>query len=892
LFSNTYIKAVNATTVEVTFKDAVENLNSLNFKIDGLTVSNAAVKQSDDKVVVLTTAVQKGGEKYTVTLNEKSIGTFNGVSAVIPTSIKLTNTSAQSKVGNQVILSAYVGAKEAGVPVTFNVDAPNGSLNKDQVAEVVTNADGIATYSYTQYSAGVDTVAVYPTGAPTTRDFATVYWGVNDILTVESVDATTTNVLANGSAKTYKVTYRNPVTGAVVANQTLNVTFAENMNVTSDKLSTAVVKDVSTGTSFNPYQLANGNVNAATVKTDSNGQATFTVSGTNTSATPIVFVDTTDNNIGNGKWDATELFATTEKLTFSGAQLANKFTLTATGSAQTATGPNNGRKYKVVVTDKDGKPYAGGVVNLGLNEEIDNEIATKTSAQFVTNSDLLGTFTGLAARDAKNQLKLNEKGEGEFILSSNLVNDYGTPVVWIDQNVAENHQTGVLENGEPSIIGEKTFFELEAVNSSKLTVTKAGVAFTGTFAGSETAEFTYHATNQSGNTFATNKRVTYTITNNGPDALVVNGNTANPIAAYGTQSVTLDGLNPQVLITTTNGSNGAVTVSAAGNVLDTVNGNPVVGKYLGTQTASAKFSKFADVPVATGAVSAINAGAKTFTLTDGAGKSFNYNYADSVYQKNGQVISLAGFESELVGNNVSVTKDANGKLTFNLIGSGTTVGIAPTAPTISTAGPVKTGDLVTISPAVPVGQVAWLAPAGTTTFVAGPTMTTAGAGATTILAPATEGAYKLFYVDTFGRSAASATSITVDNTAPTSTLTNAVYNVANDTIVITGTNFVTAGTLGADIKGQLDWSKLAVSASDDTAVVTAHSIALSDVTSAVVTSDNTLTITLGSTKATSLETAFGAVTVLDTLTGTVGFIKDAAGNVSTTDVLATNGLDN
>src|SRR5690606_34668142 len=92
-YTRVLVKAVNATTVEVTFKDAVENLNSLNFTIEGLTVSNAAIKQTDNKTVVLTTAVQKGGEKYTVSLNNQTIGSFTGISAVVPTKLTMNTDS-------------------------------------------------------------------------------------------------------------------------------------------------------------------------------------------------------------------------------------------------------------------------------------------------------------------------------------------------------------------------------------------------------------------------------------------------------------------------------------------------------------------------------------------------------------------------------------------------------------------------------------------------------------------------------------------------------------------------------------------------------------------------------------------------------------------------------
>lgn len=130
-----------------------------------------------------------------------------------------------------------------------------------------------------------------------------------------------------------------------------------------------------------------------------------------------------------------------------------------------------------------------------------------------------------------------------------------------------------------------------------------------------------------------------------------------------------------------------------------------------------------------------------------------------------------------------------------------------------------------------------------------------------------------------------------DFTAPTSTIANATYNVAGDTITLTGTNFTSVGAALADVKSQLDWTKLAITAIDDVPATTNPTIALADVTSAVVTNDTTLTITLTGAKATALETAFGTLGATDTLTVTAGFTKDASGNVSTTDALAAEGLD-
>lgn len=124
----------------------------------------------------------------------------------------MNTTSEQGVVVKEITLKADIGVKEA-----------------------VTNAEGIATYSYTQYAAGNDDVAVYPTGAPSVRSLAKVYWGVDSILTIVADDKKG-DAINNGENKVYKVTYKDAKTGKAVANQKLHVTFAENVNTTIDKI--------------------------------------------------------------------------------------------------------------------------------------------------------------------------------------------------------------------------------------------------------------------------------------------------------------------------------------------------------------------------------------------------------------------------------------------------------------------------------------------------------------------------------------------------------------------------------------------------------------------------------------------------------------------------------
>ncbi len=95
------------------------------------------------------------------------------------------------------------------------------------------------------------------------------------------------------------------------------------------------------------------------------------------------------------------------------------------------------------------------------------------------------------------------------------------------------------------------------------------------------------------------------------------------------------------------------------------------------------------------------------------------------------------------------------------------------------------GGSVTIVSSGTASNRVWFAPSGTTTFAAGATMTEAASGtATSILAPATAGSYKLFVIDLAGNiSSESTATLTVDNTAPTissvAPATNAFVNTAN-----------------------------------------------------------------------------------------------------------------
>ena len=481
------VKAINATTVEVTFKkDQTDaDTKTADFVIEGLEVKNAAVKQADRKVVVLTTANQENGKEYTLTHKGESSKKFNGVSAVIPTKVTLTKGSQQAITGNQVTVEATVevaeGQSKAGIPVTFNIDN-NNNFNNDKVVEAVTDENGVAKYSYTQYTKSEDAVYAYASGDVSKRTaVGTVYWGQSQRLTLEEV--TEGNTLANGAKKVYKVK------SVENANGYINIAFKENVNVTPDKLVRDVVVTDATNDNAStnatagnyPFQVTTGGVQYTQVKLDKNGEATFTLSGSNASVTPIVFFDggkyvtNTVNNIpttsyvGNHVLEETELQAQAPTVTFA-AQATQQIDVEALGTANAAaykgTDKVGGRDYKVTVKGTDGKlAPKGTVVNVAFNTA---DVPTSNSVKlFGYKAD--GTLDTTNSKTSAQVLPLtvDANGEVKFRVTGNL-NDFAKPTVFIDNGTTTG--ATALDKKDTQTTAATTYFVNPVVKDASLTV--------------------------------------------------------------------------------------------------------------------------------------------------------------------------------------------------------------------------------------------------------------------------------------------------------------------------------------------------------------------------------------------------------------------------------------
>ncbi|MGN7478111.1 S-layer homology domain-containing protein [Solibacillus silvestris] len=519
------VKAINNTTVEVAFASDIEDIKDLTFTIDGLKVTNAIVKQTAKNVAVLTTEAQEGGKEYTVSVDGTEIGKFTGIAAVIPTEIKVETTSIQSKVGQQVTLKATT---TPGAAVTFNVQATGNSLNENKKYEVTAGTDGVATYTYTQYGvAGVDNVTVYPTGAPSLLGYAKVYWGQDTILTVDTDEKT----IDNGANRTYTVTYKDPTSGQPLSGKTLNVTFKENLNdIDGSKTNdtTASIRKID-GLYVTPYQDSAATAGSHreetfTVVTNSVGQATFVVTGKNTTATPIVFADADANN----RYGATELQAVAGAAKFQGVQSPYTITFDRTADFVAAMSEEYGQQnpiaYKVkVVTDKKNDkgepiPYAGATIKVAIQQNQDASLSNNTPAQIATSSDGSYTTNGVVS------LVTNANGEATVYLKSAVDNTKATPVAWIDLNTAGNNAAvgnDKLEDGEPNAVAPTVTFLKSVVVGPNY---KLNTPTAGSFIQGDTMVWNATLTNQSGNASETAgiKNATYTITNTSNSIQTIN----------------------------------------------------------------------------------------------------------------------------------------------------------------------------------------------------------------------------------------------------------------------------------------------------------------------------------------------------------------------------------
>lgn len=680
------VKAINATTVEVTFEEVVDadNLKASDFKIEGLEITNAAVKQTNKKVVVLTTATQTADKEYVLTKNGEEIGKFKGISAVIPTAIKLTTPSVQGTIGKQATVSAEVtvpeGQSKAGIPVTFNiVSDTNSNLNEKVEVVAYTDEKGVASYSYTRYYKHNDSVTAYATDKSTVYASGKVYWAEG--LTITEV--TTGNELANGAKKVYKIktdlslTETNGTSATTDDYKYVNVAFLENVDVTPDKLVRDVevidtgVASTSTYTQAKyPSQVTTGGIQTVRVKVNADGEATFTLTGSNATVTPIVFVDNTSNT--TGKYTKTALQASapavkfalshTLGLTVKAEGVQNAAAINAKGTGQ------GGRTYTVTVTDKEGKVAPEGTV---AYVTFADGALSKDRAENVhalnADGEIEKSYTNVQTDQIIPVKVYGSKGEAKFLITADK-DGFATPTVFVDNGST----TGKLDKNDLQTVGETTYFVDAVITNSKLEAKVKNKVVTST-SGSNTVDFIYSSVDQNGNKYAaatSNYEVSYEVT-------------AQFVDVYAGTTLIKKGTTQTVKVNAINGVATLPISSADSTVASQVTVNASASQVsLPNQKASVNFTPSNALP-ATYTGNATYDSAKEEITFDGYKA---VSYANATYKDLRAVsktLSKSDFEVLLKADkdlnkysNVTAIRDANGNYTFEYLGSGTLMPVA------------------------------------------------------------------------------------------------------------------------------------------------------------------------------------------------------------------------
>ena len=513
--------------------------------------------------------------------------------AAVPTKIELAEKTTQSAFGEKVTVTAKVTVAEgqslANIPVTFAVDPGADTLLQPQLKEEVkTNAEGVATFTYTRqhkYSTSTaltDDVTAYPTAKPSLKANGIVYWG--QALTIK--DVTTETTLANNASKTYQIT---GTPGATYA-----VTFAENLGVTPDK-AVKGAKFVGIGnylltssdTAFGvvaptayPYEYTTGGVAVSKITLDKSGKANLVVTGTEATVTPIVYAQYKD------KWTYNERALQTKAstVTFKQNQVLD-LTLKAEGqqvAANRIDGTNQigGRDYVATLTTKDGKPAVGSQVYVAIKKETGSKFETVKLYKADGATEIVSTTSDAAY--VYYPVTTNAKGQATFTVTNSAVDAYVTPIVFLDNGTAVPNRA--LDTTDQQATADITYFTAMtyAGYTSAGSVTDAAGEEATSFGVSQSATFTYQLSDQNGKPRAYDKvtTVTFAVTVTGANPVNVKGVTYQPgQTAWVTEYLNAYTTTDVAVVVTGTGKPSAVTVVAT-----PTNDGLALGQYIASAT--------------------------------------------------------------------------------------------------------------------------------------------------------------------------------------------------------------------------------------------------------------------------------------------------------------------
>lgn len=514
----------------------------------------------------------------------------NEASDVVPTSVDLVEKSTQGKFGENVTLTVKVtaaaGESVANIPVTFAINPGADELLQPQIKdEVLTNADGVATYTYTRYNnkntAFSDTVVAYASAKTGVRSAGSVHWG--QALAIS--DVTEGTKLANDDEKVYQITGKK--------NSTVFVTFEENLNVAPNQAVRGVsfrgISSTGDSATFG-YDFttsdANSGWSSGVIRLDENGKANLVLTGRNAAVTPIIYQ-------GDARYSEDALQAKGSKVEFAAEALID-LTVEPVGSQFAANWENDteigGRDYAVTLKSKDGKVLANTDVKLAFSKKLGtlepNNVKVYDEDAKLASADTAGVYTFTTDKDGKVTFTVSGK-----------TNEYATPIVFIGKS---------LDDNQIQKEAEVVYFQnIKSSNyKSELIITNNQGKQTTTFGAGQTATFDYQLSDQNGKPrsyASSNTPVVFTI-KAGTKDITVNGNKVNAyesITVTGTvlagetstnTPVTIIGDSSQVRVTATPTQNG---LSGLASITKTI--NFLSGASTSDYSVSAARSATADV---------------------------------------------------------------------------------------------------------------------------------------------------------------------------------------------------------------------------------------------------------------------------------------------------------
>ena len=479
--------------------------------------------------------------------------------ATVPTQLSLAPAFQSKQIGQTATLTATVTADPpsgsttrqpvANTEVTFQVPADN--LNPAITATAITDASGVATFSYTRNnpSTTTDTVTAYVTAAPTVRSTAQVVWGTSattitvtptDAATMPNTDTDGVTPTAGAACRTYTVSAKDTSGNAITANMKAN--FAENL------AASATTPDNDGGATINGTSPTN-NATSVAIVVDGTGAGTFIVcagSATNTkTVTPYAFWD---QNADSTK-GTTELAGYGGSIKFS--TRVPTITVTPDGTASLAAGTE--QVYTVQATDQFGTPYQGALI-VGSVEATDNIVGTSTSATVpwvdnratatgiptTTGSSACGVPAGTtAAGGATATVTPNTSGTLTFALcATSATTATGIAFRDIDAN-------GSFATDEPKDTGTTVTWSAAVLTSCTVSASPA-TAPTSTSADTTVTSpgdvtYTIKLKDQGGSAFSSTGDFKFAVTNTGTSAFVAD-TTNTSVAAGATTNFTHAGI--------------------------------------------------------------------------------------------------------------------------------------------------------------------------------------------------------------------------------------------------------------------------------------------------------------------------------------------------------------